>query len=82
MTKDESKNDKFRRLGKRRCNVALKRIEMIHPLANRKVYAYENHEAEELINALDGAVEALRKKFSAETATMEFDFSPKQDPLL
>ncbi len=59
---DESPRERFLRLGPKRVENALKRINQVSNLAGSG-YQYERQEAEEIIEALFDAIHDLKRKF-------------------
>lgn len=65
----ESKHDKFVRLAEKRTNNAIKQLELIGNLANKRNYDYSEEEVNEIFKALNNAMKASKQKFEAEINT-------------
>ena len=59
----ESKRARFERLAQRRVTTALKQIRLIGNLANRGNYDYTDEHVRQLLDALEGEMRHLRKRF-------------------
>ena len=62
---DETKEDKFRRLGVKRFSRAAERIRMISNLSNRSIYDYTEEQVEEILSRLRGEVDMVQNSFDA-----------------
>lgn len=60
----EPKDVKFLRLARRRVAIALKRIEQVGALANRRAYQYTPEQAERIMHAMTAATAAACTKFT------------------
>jgi len=63
--KEETKNDKFKRLAENRVNNALKYIDLLGNLANKSNYDYSENEYKKIIRTLRKSVDKLEGKFEA-----------------
>lgn len=61
--REETKSQRFRRLGNMRLPKALKAIRALIPLANKTQYEYSEDERAVLIDKLTGAVEEIKLAF-------------------
>lgn len=68
--KNESKSDRFKRLGEKRVPRALKMIAAVENLGSKGSYEYTPEQAERIIQALTNAVTAVANKFAGHAATM------------
>lgn len=62
----ESKNNKFVRLAENRTNNAIKQIQLIGNLSNRRNYEYTEEDVEEIFKALNRAIKAAKDQYIAE----------------
>ncbi len=60
---DESKSDRFIRLGQKRVPRAIKAIAVCRNLASRSQYEYTAEQAKKIVDALTAEVSALRQAF-------------------
>jgi hypothetical protein len=67
--KEETKRERFLRLGNRRLPAALKRIEQLAALAKKGQYDFEEKHSAAIIDAVTKAVESLKRQFAGEKAT-------------
>ena len=63
METDESKEEKFRRLGELRVNAALDKIRLLGQLSNRGNYDYTDEQVEAIFKALNKAISETKAKF-------------------
>lgn len=81
----ETKRERFRRLAKQRTDVALKRIGMLEPLANRAQYGFDASDANLVLRELQQAVERVRTAFypapSRESREIDFDDPDRESPI-
>jgi len=61
--KEESKNEKFRRLAKQRGERALKELHLLGNLGNRNNYEYSDAEVRKLFTALEDELRLSKSKF-------------------
>lgn len=62
----ESKNDKFVRLAENRTNNAIKQIQLISNLSNKRNYDYTREEVDIIFKALNRAIKTARDQFMLE----------------
>lgn len=62
---NESKSDKFRRLGGKRMAVALKSLAGVKSLANRGSYDWTDEQGEKIVSALRAEIDALETALKA-----------------
>ena len=60
----ETKHDKFKRLAELRVNNALKAMELIGNLANKKNYDYTEEEQKKILKTLKSSVQMIEQKFN------------------
>lgn len=63
LVKNETKEEKFVRLGEGRVNDAIKKIRLISNLSNKNNYEYTQEQVNEIIQVLKNEIEDLEKKF-------------------
>tara|TARA_B110000444_G_scaffold259717_1_gene304381 strand:+ start:294 stop:524 length:231 start_codon:yes stop_codon:yes gene_type:complete len=57
---DKVKNEKFKEIGKRRVNNAVKAISLIGNLGNKAQYASSQQERDQIIKAIESAVKQMK----------------------
>ena len=62
-TKEESRDDKFKRLAERRVNVILDRLRLLGQLADKKNYNYTDAQVSRIFRAIDSELKATKSKF-------------------
>jgi len=73
MAKNETKQDKFKRIATRRVRNAIKMVERIGKLSSYG-YEYTDEDVEKIINALEEALNKLKASFSTkESKVSEFE---------
>ena len=74
--RDRSPEGRFKYVAKRRMDKALKAIDSLSSLADRKNYRYETVQVEQMLVSLESAVESVRQEFSRnlENKPKEFNF--------
>ena len=74
-TIERSKRDKFLELANKRVSRALKDIQLVGNLANRKNYEYSDDEAKKIVKALQSEVERVKQHFhsGAQPASNKFE---------
>ncbi len=63
---EETKREKFVRLAESRVNNALKQIELVGNLANKRIYDYSESDVEQILRALKNSVNILEGKFRSD----------------
>ena|ERR1700726_4205735 len=71
---DFKKAAKFRSIGTKRVNTALKRIAMIGHLSNRSSYAYTDGDIKKLVSTLRTAIDRMEARFTPSAKESEFSF--------
>ena len=76
MTKlNESKKEKFYRLGSSRMNAALEKIRLLENLSSKNNYEYTENDVKKMISALRQAVDSVEKAFkNKDTSSKPFQF--------
>ena len=69
------KRDKFIELANKRVNRALKDLELISNLSNRRNYDYDTEQAKKIVKALQSQVDQLKQCFLSEKSNSENNFS-------
>lgn len=74
--RDRSPEGRFKYVAKRRMDKALKAIDSLSNLADRKNYRYESVQVEQMLVSLENAVESVREEFArnSESKPKEFNF--------
>jgi hypothetical protein len=74
-TIERSKRDKFLELANKRVSRALKDIQLVGNLANRKNYEYSDDEAKKIVKALQSEVDRVKQHFhsGAQSASNKFE---------
>lgn len=74
--RDRSPEGRFKYVAKRRMDKALKAIDSLSSLADRKNYRYETIQVEQMLVSLESAVESVRQEFARnlENKPKEFNF--------
>lgn len=67
----------FERLATRRVNEALKTMALIGNLSNRRNYEYSDEHAQQIIDALEAGLKALKGRFAEERRHQEHHFEFK-----
>ena len=62
--RDRSPEGRFKYVAKRRMDKALKAIDSLSSLADRKNYRYETIQVEQMLVSLESAVESVRQEFA------------------
>ena len=77
---NETKAEKFIRLGEYRMNKAMDAIGRLENLANRSVYEYTPEQVEAMFSVLESRVAEIKTKFSvAKKENAVFSFGAKND---
>lgn len=63
MDKNETPEQRFRRLATARTNEVLRRLKVLGNCSNRQVYSYTEKEVEKIFSAVDRKVRETRAKF-------------------
>jgi hypothetical protein len=71
---DHKKSAKFRSIGTKRVNSALKRIALIGNLSNRSSYAYTDADIKKLVSTLRTAIDRMEARFTPSAKESEFSF--------
>ena len=74
--RDRSPEGRFKYVAKRRMDKALKAIDSLSSLADRKNYRYEAVQVEQMLVSLESAVDSVRQEFARnlENKPKEFNF--------
>lgn len=73
-TVSEGKREKFVALAERRTANAMRAIRVIGNLSNRSHYDYTDADVRKIASALNGEVEALKRRFSEPSARKSIEF--------
>lgn len=65
MKDESSKRQKFVELANARVNRALKEIQLIGNLSNKRAYDYTDRDAKQIIRAIESELDKLREKFKS-----------------
>ena len=63
MAKEESKNERFKRLAEARTERALYSIRLLGNLSNKSIYEYGDADVRKIFKALEAEIELSREKF-------------------
>ena len=69
---EESKREKFVRLAENRMNNALKQIELLSNLSNKRIYDFEQSDVDSMVRTLKAAINNLEHSFDAEKKSGKF----------
>lgn len=72
-----SPKERFRELAEKRMDKALKAINSVTKLSDRKNYQYDEAQVSQMIDALDAAVEELKNEYTRGTKTRASTFEFK-----
>ena len=75
--RDRSPEGRFKYLIEKRVPKALKAIDSVSNLSDRKNYSYTQEQASQVIGALEGALSKLKEKFSEKRDSGERTFKLK-----
>jgi hypothetical protein len=75
--RDRSPEGRFKYLIEKRVPKALKAIDSVSNLSDRKNYSYTQEQADQIVNALESALSDLKTKFSNKPETSERTFKLK-----
>lgn len=75
--RDRSPEGRFKYLIEKRVPKALKAIDSVSNLSDRKNYSYTQEQADQIVNALESALSDLKTKFSDKPETSERTFKLK-----
>ncbi len=70
--KNETKNDKFKRLATQRVNKAIELIGRIENLSNTNNYDYDENDTKKMFIALDEAIRHLKSSFRSNSKKDKF----------
>lgn len=71
---DKLKNEKFKEIGKRRVNNAVKAISLIGNLGNKAQYSSSQQEREQIIKAIDTAVKQMKLDLQKKNRSTDENF--------
>ena len=69
-----SKREKFLELANKRVSRAIKDLQLVSNLANRKNYQYSEDEAKKIIRALQTEVDRIKQQFQTGTQAVQSNF--------
>ncbi len=72
---NETKGEKFVRIGTPRVNKAMKAISSLQPLANKDTYEYTPDQVEKMFDALQNALDEARAAFASKEKAAKSGFS-------
>jgi hypothetical protein len=73
-TQSRSKREKFLELANKRVSRAIKDLQLVSNLANRKNYQYSEDEAKKIIRALQTEVDRIKQQFQTGTQAVQSNF--------
>ena len=76
-TRDRSPAGRFKYLADRRVNKALRAIESVTKLSDRKNYEYTEEQAQQIVDVLTSAMEEMRAEFSRVPRSLKGAFELK-----
>ena len=75
VSKDESKNDKFRRIAAGRTNKILSTLTLLGNCSNRILYEYTDEEVDKIFDAIQSKLDETKTKFQPKKGKKEEAFS-------
>lgn len=63
MSKNETKNERFRRVATRRTNEILEKIRILGNCANKSAYSYTQEEINKIFNVIESSSKEARAQF-------------------
>ena len=73
-TNSRSKREKFLELANKRVSRAIKDIQLVGNLANRKNYEYTEEEAKKIIRALQSEIDRIKPQFQTGSQSVQRNF--------
>ena len=73
-TNSRSKREKFLELANKRVSRAIKDIQLVGNLANRKNYEYSEEEAKKIIRALQSEIDRIKQQFQTGSQSVQRNF--------
>jgi hypothetical protein len=73
-TNSRSKREKFLELANKRVSRAIKDIQLVGNLANRKNYEYSEEEAKKIIRALQSETDRIKQQFQTGSQSVQRNF--------
>jgi len=70
--KDESKENRFRRVASRRVKEILNKLRLLKNCANKSVYSYTDEQARKIINTIDEELKHVKSEFNKKISKREF----------
>lgn len=64
MSKNESKNEKFKRLASSRTNKIIDMIDLLGNLSNKSNYDYTDNDVDKIFKAIESSLRNAKSKFS------------------
>jgi len=71
---DKAKNEKFKEIGKRRVNNAVKAISLIGNLGNKAQYVSSQQERDQIIKAIESAVKQMKSDLQKKNRNTDENF--------